>query len=724
MVDEKEIKTRIVHKHDVAANWAKAINFIPKKGELIVYDPDDEYAYTRIKVGDGVSFVNNLPFLLEQEIESIENGAVFYDREQILSVEQWEQARKNIGIGTAKSVVIEPSYNGFFRENGTSNLTTTNYLNTSYLPITGYDRIEYNVFVIKDTNMATWALFDENKKHLASSGDINTEAYYTANPSGVIVTHGHMHNTIFVNDLLIKYPTATYIVFSTNITTGNEDAYKVLINQYGVDVGWGAMKQYAKFIIDDGYSAVRYDKEQELSSEQKLVARQNLGINSVSSNFNNRRYVEEFKTSSNSWDNAFADLIQYCIENNYVACAAGIYSLVNPIIIGDIDVDFEQADITNNTTTEACIILTGASQRIHKFGSVTAREGIGILINCETAPYAYNKLHAKLVRGYISALAIIPINTEETKTHHCWFNEYHVLRMRSSQIPLRMYVPDNSTILANESYFYLGIIEGYRDINPTKLVELTNVTRSNFYNLSIEQKVSDSTNCAAVELTNCHNIAFFNPRTAEPLNPIQFRFIGKSFYNFVDCEYCKYATIDSSQMQMSDFHFNVMRGSVITKNNGSSTNCNTLRVYKDMIVPVMLAPMVREIRANTEIHPNVMLNTYVVNNVGTHGIPTLYKWSAGNITINRRFIALLMPKLQIMKISDSVGNILDEEGNLIVEGSELALNKLYNINMISHEYAYSNDGEEVSDIYKYLTNIVLSIDPTVNGISSITIEEI
>lgn len=721
MTSEKEIKTRIVHKHDIEANWAKAINFIPKEGELIIYDPDGEYAYTRIKVGDGVSFVNNLPFLLEQEIESIENGAVFYDREQILSVEQQEQARKNIGIGTAKFVVIKPSLNGFFKENGQSNLTTTNYLRTDYLPIAGYNRIEYNVFVVKgDNNMATWTIFDENKTRLASSGDINTEAYYTVHSNGSIITLGHMHNIISVDDLLTQYPTAVYILFSTNITA----TYQSVPGQNGVDVGWGAMEQYAKFIIDDGYGAVRYDKEQELSSEQKLVARQNLGIDSVSSNFNNRRYVEEFKTDSNSWDSAFADLIQYCADNNYTACAAGTYALANPLVIGDIDVDFEQADITNNTTTKACVVLTGASQRIHKFGSVTAREGIGILINCETAPYAYNKLHAKLVRGYISALAITPINTEETKTHHCWFNEYHVLRMRSSQIPLRMYVPDNSTILANESYFYLGIIEGYRDINPTKLVELTNVSRSNFYNLSIEQQVSDSINGAAVELTNCHNIAFFNPRTAEPLNPIQFRFIGKSFYNFVDCEYCKYATIDSSQMQMSDLHFNVMRGNVITQNNGSSTNCNTLRVYKDMIVPVMLAPMVREIRADTEIHPNMMLNTYVVNNVDTHGIPTLYKWSSGDITINRRFIALLMPKLQIMKISDSVGNILDEEGNLIASGSDLALNQLYNINMISHEYAYNNDGEEVNGIYKCLSNIVLSIDHTVNGISSITIEEV
>ena len=38
MATEKKINSRIQQKHDVAANWAKATNFIPKKGEIIIYD--------------------------------------------------------------------------------------------------------------------------------------------------------------------------------------------------------------------------------------------------------------------------------------------------------------------------------------------------------------------------------------------------------------------------------------------------------------------------------------------------------------------------------------------------------------------------------------------------------------------------------------------------------------------------------------------------------------
>lgn len=63
---EKNFNTRIIHKHDTEANWLKAENFIPKKGELIVYDKDVNYSYSRFKIGDGETFVNNLPFSMEQ----------------------------------------------------------------------------------------------------------------------------------------------------------------------------------------------------------------------------------------------------------------------------------------------------------------------------------------------------------------------------------------------------------------------------------------------------------------------------------------------------------------------------------------------------------------------------------------------------------------------------------------------------------------------------------
>lgn len=43
-------------------NWNKAINFIPKAGEIIIYEEDDTHSYARIKIGDGKTNVNSLPF--------------------------------------------------------------------------------------------------------------------------------------------------------------------------------------------------------------------------------------------------------------------------------------------------------------------------------------------------------------------------------------------------------------------------------------------------------------------------------------------------------------------------------------------------------------------------------------------------------------------------------------------------------------------------------------
>ena len=59
---EKNMNARIQHKHDIEANWNKALNFIPKAGEIIIYDIDENYNYSRFKIGDGVRTINNIEF--------------------------------------------------------------------------------------------------------------------------------------------------------------------------------------------------------------------------------------------------------------------------------------------------------------------------------------------------------------------------------------------------------------------------------------------------------------------------------------------------------------------------------------------------------------------------------------------------------------------------------------------------------------------------------------
>jgi hypothetical protein len=56
---------RVIHKHDTEENWLKAVNFIPKQAEIVVYDIDSSHDYERFKIGDGVTNVNDLPFSSE-----------------------------------------------------------------------------------------------------------------------------------------------------------------------------------------------------------------------------------------------------------------------------------------------------------------------------------------------------------------------------------------------------------------------------------------------------------------------------------------------------------------------------------------------------------------------------------------------------------------------------------------------------------------------------------
>jgi hypothetical protein len=73
----KTIKGRIINKHGTEEYWILSVYtdltksalrenpFIPLDGELIIYDPDSVYTHRRIKIGDGVTNVVDLPFIGE-----------------------------------------------------------------------------------------------------------------------------------------------------------------------------------------------------------------------------------------------------------------------------------------------------------------------------------------------------------------------------------------------------------------------------------------------------------------------------------------------------------------------------------------------------------------------------------------------------------------------------------------------------------------------------------
>lgn len=82
-----KLNLRIISTHDTEANWIAASEFIPKAGELIIYDKDENNSYERFKIGDGVTKVNELPFTIDEVINKffdVSNNVIYMDAGRIV----------------------------------------------------------------------------------------------------------------------------------------------------------------------------------------------------------------------------------------------------------------------------------------------------------------------------------------------------------------------------------------------------------------------------------------------------------------------------------------------------------------------------------------------------------------------------------------------------------------------------------------------------------------
>ena len=66
---DKVLHARTVQIHDVEANWNRAVSFVPRRGEIVIYDVDKTHNVERFKIGDGTTTVVNLPFIIESSIQ-------------------------------------------------------------------------------------------------------------------------------------------------------------------------------------------------------------------------------------------------------------------------------------------------------------------------------------------------------------------------------------------------------------------------------------------------------------------------------------------------------------------------------------------------------------------------------------------------------------------------------------------------------------------------------
>lgn len=195
----KTLKTRIINKHDTQTNWAKAVNFIPKAGEVIVYTD-----LHKVKVGDGTTKVSALPFIDNDKVDKVSGKQ--------LSTNDYTTTEKNKLAGI---------------ENGAQKNTVTSVAGKTGAVTLSIDDIANLSSTIPTVNNATITIQQNG----------TTKGTFTLNQNNNV--------TISLTDNNTTYPAATSSILglvksSTTGSTSGRD-YKVQVNSDGtmkVNVPW------------------------------------------------------------------------------------------------------------------------------------------------------------------------------------------------------------------------------------------------------------------------------------------------------------------------------------------------------------------------------------------------------------------------------------------------------------------------------------------------------
>lgn len=113
---QKTFNSRIINKHDTEANWLKATNFIPRQGEIIIYDTDSTHSYERFKIGDGVTVVSSLPFADETKVNAADLADIAYsgswnDLEDKPFYEEEVNVNANVPLTALSTNLMVTTYN-------------------------------------------------------------------------------------------------------------------------------------------------------------------------------------------------------------------------------------------------------------------------------------------------------------------------------------------------------------------------------------------------------------------------------------------------------------------------------------------------------------------------------------------------------------------------------------------------------------------------------------
>ena len=260
----KTFQGRIIQKHDTKANWDKATNFVPLKGEIIVYDD-----LKKIKIGDGATKVGSLTFINDLDtLATVAKTGSYSDLKNKPTI-------PSVGNGTL-TIQKNGTSAGTFTANATTNKTinitvptkvselTDDVVKGKYLSLTGgtmTGNININNKTITNLKTPTADTEAANKKYVddqiaANDHTINRFTFTaTANQSTFTIPFNFEDSsalTVYYNGIMMK-ETDNYTVSGKVITLAG----------FTAEVG-----DYLTVMGIEGAVAIDYGKEAEEAIKQ------------------------------------------------------------------------------------------------------------------------------------------------------------------------------------------------------------------------------------------------------------------------------------------------------------------------------------------------------------------------------------------------------------------------------------------------------------------------
>lgn len=217
---EQIIKTRIINKHDIPSNWIKAVNFVPKQGEIIIYDKENN--------PDMYSGYSN-PFLAPEGYQSIyigfkftatDNTLVFKDKEGKVLL-SYENIDNYLDLNKFYYISIaEPKDFGIYDGSGPNANKVVFSSTMKDFPVVEYQKIEDQIRTIqtiqKESDLQIYykTIFNETKIKIGDGTTLVNNLPFIESKTSSIIEENNLHTEGYKTNTSVK----VYLPLSENVT--------------------------------------------------------------------------------------------------------------------------------------------------------------------------------------------------------------------------------------------------------------------------------------------------------------------------------------------------------------------------------------------------------------------------------------------------------------------------------------------------------------------------